>query len=96
MRVGFLTGLIAGIAPCTFGWSLFLLLFSLGRLDMVPWVLAAFGTGIFACLWLIATSLYFFRERTYRGIDVMGHWSPLVSGFLVFGIGLWLAAGYIA
>jgi ABC-type nickel/cobalt efflux system permease component RcnA len=96
VRVGFLTGMIAGIAPCTFGWSLFLLLFSLGRLDLVPLILLAFGTGIFACLALVATALCFVRERTYRGLDLFARWSPLASGLLVLGIAGWLASAYLA
>lgn len=95
-RVGFLTGLIAGVAPCTFGWSLFLLLFSLGRLDLVPLILLFFGLGIFACLAMVATALYLVRERAFRSVDFFARWSSVVSGALILAIASYLALGYLA
>lgn len=53
----------AGLAPCTFAWSIVLVLFAIGRLDLaIPFVLS-FGLGVFAALAGVASIVYHARER---------------------------------
>lgn len=40
----------AGLAPCTFAWSIVLVLFAIGRMEFALPFLLAFGVGVFACL----------------------------------------------
>lgn len=60
----------------------------------MPLILSAFGLGIFACLAMVATVLYLARESAFRGVDFFARWSPVVSGAFIFGIALYLGAGY--
>lgn len=81
----------AGLAPCTFAWSIVLVLFSIGRMDLaIPFVLA-FGFGVFFALALVATLVYRLREKALgwgrNAVFVL----PVVSSLLLLALASLLA-----
>ncbi len=73
----------AGLAPCTFAWSILLVLFAIGRLDLaVPFVLA-FGLGVFSALAVVATLIYHLRERVLGWGKGVVYILPIFSSLLL-------------
>lgn len=72
-------GFFAGLAPCAFGWGIFLVLFSLGKIAWAIPLLSALGLGIFACLFLVLSVTYFLRERVFVSVPFLARKSSIVS-----------------
>lgn len=72
-------GFFAGLAPCTFGWSIFLVLFSLGKMEWALPLLAALGIGIFLCLLLVVVITSLFREKLLVRVPRFATYSELIS-----------------
>jgi len=82
-KSAFLIGLLTGLAPCPFGWAILMMLLSLGKLDMVPVIIIAFGLGIF-CFMLCMTVLILLFKKVARPLFArMDRVSGLVSGILL-------------
>ncbi|MBX9809160.1 hypothetical protein K2X92_02100 [Candidatus Gracilibacteria bacterium] len=81
---------IAGLTPCAFGWSIFLMLLAIGKMSLAPPLLLALGIGIFLCLLSIATVTAFMRNRIYRFAPRIGKISPIVSSVFIVCIGFTL------
>jgi ABC-type nickel/cobalt efflux system permease component RcnA len=78
-------GIVSGIVPCTFGWSIFLLLFSLGKLELILPMILSLWIGIFLFLLLVLTLTYFLRRKFFDGIEIFSQYSSLISsGALIF------------
>ena len=80
--------IIAGLAPCAFWWSIFLMLIAIGKMSLAPPLLLSLWLGIFLCLWLIATVTWFLKEKIYSFSPKIGQIAPLISSFGIFCI--WL------
>jgi ABC-type nickel/cobalt efflux system permease component RcnA len=73
----------AGLAPCTFAWSILLVLFAIGRLDLAfPFVLA-FGLGVFSALSVVATLIFYLRERVLGWGKGVVYILPIFSSVLL-------------
>lgn len=81
-----LAGFFAGLAPCAFGWGIFLVLFSLGKVEWALPLLGALGIGIFACLFFVLASAYFLRERTFRFAPSAARYSQALSAFAISAV----------
>lgn len=64
-KSGIYMAAITWLAPCSFAWSILLILFAIGRLDLVAPLLAFFGFWILLALSLVAVTVYFIREKAY-------------------------------
>jgi len=76
-------GFLAGLVPCTYGWALLMMILSLGRFAMIPFVLLPFALGIFTFLVVLAAGIMILR---YVVIDLFSRfqkYSYLVSGILL-------------
>lgn len=85
----FAAGFFAGLAPCAFGWGIFLVLFSLGKIGWALPLLSALGIGIFACLFLVLSGAYFLRERAFRFAPGAVRYSGLLSAFAMTSVTLY-------
>lgn len=85
-----LLGILSWVVPCTFGWSIFLLLFSLGKIDLILPMIVSLWIGIFLFLLLVLTLTYFLRKKFFDGIEIFSRFSSLISSWLLFFIGLYL------
>lgn len=81
-----LAGFFAGLAPCAFGWGIFLVLFSLGKIGWALPLLSALGIGIFACLTLVLTVTYFLREKAFFFAPGLVRRSSAVSAFAMSAV----------
>lgn len=87
---------LLGLAPCTFGWAIFLVLLSLGKVAWVLPLLGAFGLGIFSCLLLVVVVVGVLRMQATRRFTWVARVAPLVSGGLLFMFSLRIAYQFIA
>lgn len=81
---------MSGITPCAFGWSIFLLLFAVRRVDLALPLLLALGSGIFLCLASITCVTFLLKDRIYSFSPRIGSFSPIISSLFLFCIGSFL------
>lgn len=86
----FRVSFVSGLAPCTFGWSIFLLLFSLGRMDLIIPMIFALSFWIYLCLQIIALIVVYSRKRILSRIKGFSRISNLLSFLLLFVISITL------
>lgn len=76
-------GFITGIAPCLFGWSIFMLVVSTGKMwNLVP-VILFFGLGIFSALSLTVFVISKLKNKTYGKFEKLSEISPILSGIFL-------------
>ena len=76
-------GFITGIAPCLFGWSIFMLVVSTGKMwNLVP-VILFFGLGIFSALALTVFIISKLKNKTYGKFEKLAEISPILSGIFL-------------
>ncbi len=76
-------GFITGIAPCLFGWSIFMLVVSTGKMwNLVP-VILFFGLGIFSALALTVFIISKLKNKTYGRFEKLAEISPILSGIFL-------------
>jgi len=85
-----LMAIIAGLAPCSFWWSLFFMLISLGKISWIPWLIFAIALGIFLCLFLILCIITYTKKHSYSRFSALSLFSVKVSALFIFCIGLYL------
>ncbi len=83
-------GIISWLVPCTFGWSIFLLLFSLGKIELIVPLILSLWVGIFLFLFLILNLTYFIRKKYFDPIHSFSKYSSLISSGLLFVLSLYL------
>ena len=81
---------IAGLTPCAFGWSIFLMLLAIWKMSLAPPLLLALGIWIFLCLLTIATVTAFMRNKIYLFAPRIWKISPIVSSIFIVCIGVTL------
>lgn len=81
---------IAGLAPCTFWWSIFLLLFSTGNLALIIPMIFALGMGIFLCLLSILLFTFLLRRKVFEKIKLFSEYSSLFSSSVLFLLSMYL------
>ena len=60
-----LMAILTGLAPCAFGWTIFLMLIAIGKTYLAIPFLLALGVGIFSCLFLIASLTWYLKQKIY-------------------------------
>lgn len=78
------------LAPCTFGWSIFLLLFSLWNLSLIPILIFALGLGIFITLITVAIITLSIRKRVFEKISLFSKYSQIVSSSLILIVSFYI------
>ncbi len=81
---------IAWIAPCTFWWSIFLLLFSTGNISLIIPMLIALWIWIFLCLFLIVIITIILRKKVFEKISAFSRYSSLISSLILMILSLYL------
>ena len=76
-------GILTGIAPCIFGWSIFMLVISTGNLWILFPVIFSFGAGIFIALTLVAFFVTKLRSITIGKITFLADISPIISALFL-------------
>lgn len=87
---GVLLAFVAGLAPCSFGWSIFLVLFSMGKVAWILPLLLALAIGIWLCLFCILMVTLLFRDRLYVRFRALPNYSSVVSSFILIGLSVYL------
>ncbi len=80
-----LMGVIAGIAPCLFGWSIFMVVLSTHSVWTVFPVIGMFALGIFAALLLFAVIITKLKSTVFAKASWLGELSPIISAGILFG-----------
>ena len=86
-----LLGFVAWLAPCTFGRSLFFLLFAINEFALIVPMLIALWLWIFLCLSFVVLLTVFVRNKVYSRVEYLAHYSSLVSAILLLIISLYLS-----
>lgn len=81
----------AGLAPCTFAWSILLVLFAIGRQDLALPFILAFGLGVFVALSGVALVIFRLRERALKWNKRSAYILPMISSGLLLVLALSLA-----
>ena len=81
---------VSGIAPCTFWWSIFLLLFSLWSLNLILPMIIALWLWIFLCLLLVMTLTYFFRKNLLEKYSWFIKYSSILSSTILIFVWFYL------
>lgn len=77
--IWFLTWLV----PCTFWWSIFLLLFSIWKFYLILPMIVALWIWIFLFLFLVLNLTYFLRSLAYNRINKISKYSAIFSSSLL-------------
>lgn len=76
-------GFLTGIAPCLFGWSIFLIILTTHKIWTVLLIIPSFGLGIFTALVLVILIVSKFKSIFYNRLTFLGKWSPVISSSLL-------------
>lgn len=74
---------ISGLAPCITGWSIFMLLFSSGRLNLMIPGNIVFGLGVFTVLSIYTIILMKTKTTLLNRFGWIGEYSNLISSSLI-------------
>jgi ABC-type nickel/cobalt efflux system permease component RcnA len=78
-----LLAFISGLAPCLTGWSIFMLLFSTERVNLILPGMLFFGLGVFTVLMIFTTILHRSKTVILGKIGWISEYSSLISFTLV-------------
>lgn len=81
---------LSGLAPCSFAWSLFLLLGAIGKTNFIFLFLIALGLWIFATLVGIVLITVFFKEKIYKKSQAIADYSVIASAGLIMAIAIFM------
>lgn len=79
-----LIAFISGLAPCVTGWSIFMLLFSTGNINLVLPGMVFFGFGVFTVLGLYTLLLHKTKSLVLGKYSWISQYSTIISMSLVF------------
>jgi ABC-type nickel/cobalt efflux system permease component RcnA len=82
-----LFGIISWLAPCTFGWSLFFFLFSLGKISWIPILIWGVWLGIFLFLLILIFFLDSIKKYTYKRLRGASQISGILSAIFIIILG---------
>lgn len=85
-----LVGFVAWLAPCTFGWSIFLLLFSLWSLSLILPLILALWIWIYLCLLSILIITLLIKNQVYSRIKLLATYSSLASSVILVWLSFYL------
>ena len=76
-------GFISGLAPCVFGWSIFMLILSTKNIWILIPAVISFGMGIFVALTIVVLLAGKFKEKLYGKYSFIMELSPIVSAMIL-------------
>ena len=82
---------LSGLAPCTFAWSLLLVLFAIGRMDLALPLVGVFGLGVFTTLAGVAVIVTYCQLRVTTRYIHAAKYAQIASAILLFTLALLLA-----
>lgn len=82
-REQLILGFITGLAPCLFGWSIFMLILSTGDLLLLIPVILFFGMGIFLALSIVVIIIGKIKAKAYVNADKFALLSPIISALIL-------------
>lgn len=83
-------GILTGIAPCVFGWTIFMLVISTGKIWLIFPVILSFGFGIFIALTIVAGLISKVKNSTYGRLNILAELSPIISALFLLIYALFL------
>jgi ABC-type nickel/cobalt efflux system permease component RcnA len=83
---------LSGLAPCTFAWSLLLVLFAIGRMDLALPLVGIFGLGVFTTLAAVAVVVTYCKLRVTTRYIHFAKYAQIVSSALLLVLALMLAS----
>lgn len=86
----FLLWFISGLVPCTFGWSIFLLLFSLWSFQLILPMIFSLWIWIFLCLFFVMIMTFILRKKVFEKINLFSKYSSIFSSVVLFILSLYL------
>lgn len=86
----FILWFVSGLAPCTFWWSIFLLLFSMGSFWLIIPMIGALWLWIFLCLLVVMVGTFILRKKVFEKINMFSNYSSLVSSIILFFLSMYL------
>ena len=78
----------AGLAPCSFAWSIFLLLLAVGKSSWIFPLVIALWLWIFTALVWIVVLAVFLKNKIYNKAQNIAIYSSFLSGWIIFIISL--------
>ncbi len=81
---------VAWLAPCSFGWSIFLLLFSMWSFSLILPMILALWIWIFLCLMVVLILTFILRTKVFEKINLFSKYSSLVSSIILFFLSIYL------
>ncbi|TXI32199.1 MAG: hypothetical protein E6Q58_04285 [Niabella sp.] len=83
-------GFLSGLAPCVFGWSIFMLILSTKNLWILIPAILSFGVGIFVALSLVVFLAGKFKEKLYGRYSFIMDISPILSALILLAYALYI------
>lgn len=85
-----LLGFLAGLAPCVFGWSIFMLILSTNKIWVLVPAILSFGLGIFVALAIVVFLMVHLKKGAYSRFEKIAEISPLVSAIVLMAYAIFL------
>lgn len=79
---------LAWLAPCSFAWSIFLLLIALWKTSFLLPLIFALWLWIFTTLVIIVLVSVYLKNKAYSKIDILWRYSPVFSSFIILIISI--------
>lgn len=79
-----LMGFVAGLAPCLFGWTIFMAVLSTRNIWALFPVIISFGLGIFLALTIFALIVLRLKKSVLKEGSIISHLSPILSSLILF------------
>lgn len=86
-------GIASGLAPCTIGWALMIVMLSIGQINWLIPVIIVFGLGIFSSLMFMSFIVVKFKTKLIKKNSSIARASSLFSAALLFVSALVLING---
>jgi nickel/cobalt transporter (NicO) family protein len=78
-----LMGFVAGLAPCIFGWSIFMAILSTKSVITLFPIIISFGLGIFLSLVLFAFIVWKLKKNIMKEGSIIASLSPIISALIL-------------
>lgn len=79
---------IAGLAPCTIGWAIMIILFSIGKISWIIPVILVFGLGIWTTLLVFGFVIVEAKRRFFSKLKYFSRISATLSALLLITVAL--------
>lgn len=83
-------GFVTGLAPCVFGWSIFMLVLSTKNIWTIFPIFLSFGAGIYIALAIVVLVISKFKSPMFSKFSTLSNISPLISSAILVIYGFFL------